>query len=861
MNRGIARLGLLAAAACALAYQYAPDVAIPADGLLATWTYEGFYGAEGDARWSAGDASILVPDPGAGVEAQVELRASGWRPRRIEPPVLHAEVPGAASDAPLGREEQVVALRTRFAGLWDSSARVLLRCPTFVPGPQDPRALGASVTSLSLSPVGARIALRRPPLREVALSLAFAILLGALLARLGCARVPLLAEAAIPALVALAFAFARPYAVLLGTPALGLLALVLLLALALPSAVRRAAAFLAAMGAAALAGIGELGAIATPVLAVLGIACLWAATARTRDVDIDVGSGREDGVVSGFGPYEGTGGVTFREVRRGAVLDLRPLGEGGTFDVSITASRPGHPGPFAVAWPGGGAMADAGEEWTTSRVSIAPRGLWDSGLVLSFPGAAGVRVDRVEIARSGGRPSLHLLVLALLGAGLGAAAVGAAGLRGFGPLGVFVLALGLMAVGLARDPLVFAPYLPTVASILGLALLLGSLLAAWDPPLPAGVLVASVLGFAGWVLSTASPLYRGGHFVFHSSIAEEIWKGRFLIYYLPYPGSMLSRQAQWGDIVVPHPCLYHTLVAPLAALPRALFYFSEKCVLALMLSALVLTAGWLGVQFGNSARAGTWSAAVAASLVPPVQLLGLGHLMTILGVSVMAVTTAALVVLFPDLERRRAFWLLTGLFTLCFLSYTAGLLFEVCVVLWSLPFLARRYPRESRALLGAFLAASALAFLLYYVNWAWPFLRESVPRIVRGGAGQVPHHVSLLSRLRLLPGKLDYSYGSRLVPLVGLAGLGLLLPRGPARVFLWSWGAVLVVFSGLDLSFNLLLKHHYFTETPVALGIGLALARVEKAGSEGRAVAILALLGILAFAVRTALAIASGGVP
>ena len=112
-----------------------------------------------------------------------------------------------------------------------------------------------------------------------------------------------------------------------------------------------------------------------------------------------------------------------------------------------------------------------------------------------------------------------------------------------------------------------------------------------------------------WLAATTAPLYRGGHFVFHSAIAEEIWKGRFLVYYLPYPGSMLSQQAQWGNVVVPHPALYHTLVAPLAALPRAAFFTAEKVVLALLLAAMVWGAAAL------AARVGPPGAATAAAVL------------------------------------------------------------------------------------------------------------------------------------------------------------------------------------------------------------------------------------------------------
>src|SRR5207244_6022058 len=111
---------------------------------------------------------------------------------------------------------------------------------------------------------------------------------------------------------------------------------------------------------------------------------------------------------------------------------------------------------------------------------------------------------------------------------------------------------------------------------------------------------------------------------------------------LPHPGSMLSRQAQWGDIVVPHPCLFHTLVAPLAALPQPWFHLGVKLVLATWLAGVVLVAAMLATAAAG-ASAGAWTAGLASSLVPSYQLLGLGHLMTILGCFALSVALGRVV--------------------------------------------------------------------------------------------------------------------------------------------------------------------------------------------------------------------------
>jgi hypothetical protein len=201
-----------------------------------------------------------------------------------------------------------------------------------------------------------------------------------------------------------------------------------------------------------------------------------------------------------------------------------------------------------------------------------------------------------------------------------------------------------------------------------------------------------------------------------------------------------------------------------------------------------------------------------------------------------------------------------ALLAFCFLAYTAGLLFAAFALAAALPFVFRKDPATARALATAGLAAAAVAFLLYYVHWTWPFLSQSVPRILHGSAAPEGGGTPVLRRLLALPHKLNYSYGSVLIPVLGLAGLA------RARTLhgwplLLSWAAVLPVFSVADLFFNLLLKHHYFTAVPVAVGGGLLLAALARRGAAGR-VSAGVLLGIaLLLGLQTALDAALGRIP
>src|SRR5262249_18273940 len=156
--------------------------------------------------------------------------------------------------------------------------------------------------------------------------------------------------------------------------------------------------------------------------------------------------------------------------------------------------------------------------------------------------------------------------------------------------------------------------------------------------------------------------------------------------------------------------------------------------------------------------------------------------------------------------------------------------------------------------------AALIAFLLYYVNWTWPFLSESVPRLFGGSGAPSSSAGALPFRLAAAPHKLAYTFGSPLVPLVGLGGL-LLARRGPGRVMLLAWAAVLPLFAVLDLYFNFLLKHHYFTMVPVAVGGGVVLGRLSTSGGRGRALAAAALIAAAVLGARVGLDAAMGRIP
>ena len=178
--------------------------------------------------------------------------------------------------------------------------------------------------------------------------------------------------------------------------------------------------------------------------------------------------------------------------------------------------------------------------------------------------------------------------------------------------------------------------------------------------------------------------------------------------------------------------------------------------------------------------------------------------------------------------------------------------------------------RQARALAVIGLVACIAAFLLYYVNWTLPFLRESLPLIFKSARGATISQVApdiaapsaapatlgeRLARVALQPHKLTYTYGFWLFPIAGVAGT-LLARQRRERVLLAAWGGSLIAFMCVDLFFNLLVKHHYFVMAPVAVGLALILERVWDRGRVYRwaGVAMFAVFALLGarVAVQTA---------
>lgn len=859
-------LSAVTAAAVAIASQVLLPANVPlGSSLPAPVSSRGLYPAENGFRWTEGGSAIVLPAVGRGRPVEIAVVVSAWRPRGAALPALRIAAGGASAVAQPGAIPAEVVVGPVTSDSWRGDVELRLDSETFAPGRGDPRTLGVRVHALRVRPAGRALTLGAPPLLALLwavamVSLAFWIAVAAGSPPRAAFRFGLGAAIVVTA----AMIGARFWVARLLPATVSVEAVLLSAILFMPGRFQAGRALVReALGRLGTGGRALLRPMPLAALALLAAAGTTAAYRSRPVLVIPMGSGREAAFEEGLGSFDSAEGVRFRHVATRAVLDLGDLGS-GEWRLTVTAAAPGSERALPLADVGTGPIeAPLGPAWSEHVLTAhAPFG-WRSGLDLTFPGSRrdDIWVRDVRIDRDRAWPPVRIAA-GILAAGLGVAlAILAAGVA-TGPARLAAgAAIALLTLGLAVDPVAAIPAVPRLAVIAAAGALLSAVAAAIAREgLPAAAVAAGGLGFMGWLAATTTSLYRGGHFVFHSSIAEEIWKGRFLLYYLPYPGSMLSQQAQWGNVVVPHPCLYHTLVAPLAALPRPAFFAAEKVLLALLLAAMAWASAALAARLGPPGSAAA-AAVLMASMPASYQLLGLGHLMTILGCWAMTMAVSSLALNSHRLHERRWWWQAVMLLALCFLAYFAGLLFMGIVVAITCAALWRRDPTFTRALLGASAAAAGVAFALYYVHWTWPFLSESVPRLLGGSGAQTGANAGALpSRLAAVPHKLAYTFGSTLVPVLGLAGL-VLARRGAPRVLLLAWAAILPLFTALDLSFNFLLKHHYFTIAPVAVGGGVLLARLAERGRWGRAMAAAAMILFAFLGARVGLDAATGRIP
>ena len=845
---------------------------------------ENFHDTEQGYRWSRAQSHIVFRDPGGFRDAVLELELSGFRPpapERRQSPIVVVEAAGESVRVrPPRRGIEWYSLDARTSGWWSSDVDVRLRAETFSPGAGDDRALGVRVHRVRLTLPGLTDwtdwkGLTAPPLRQLLLSVVIVALVFQTCPPCSTMQSrPLVAATASGLVLAGGFAFARASTTLLVPIVAAVMVALTLVRFLTPSVARFANDVFRASARSLVENVSGLARARGAVLAALTVMGVTAGYRSTPHVEINLGSGKTAGIAQRFGPLDREGAVTFRRARVGATLDLRDFGSGSPWTIAIHASATGTntsgTSGVMITTAGHDLVANVTPNWARYELDVPASSMgWRSAHVLTFPGlgaGTGLRIDRVEIERGGSFPALRSLVLVL-----GATLLVSAALRSSAAGAIFAV---FVVIALVREPVVTIPFLPTLFLGAIATLFLGAGARGFVdvtarrnflPELSPLAVSIALGGFILWFAALASPLYVGGHYGFHTDIAEEIWQGRFLHYYLPYPGSMLSRQPQWDHLIVPHSCLFHTLAAPFAALPRLWFHVVTKLFLASLLFGISLATALVATRIG-SARAGAYAAFASVFVPTGFQLLGLGHLMTLFGTWASTLALGFIVVHIDELRERAIFGWTLALVSLCFVSYTGTLVFASITLVAACAVLYAYRPELAKRLSGLIVIAWGVSFLLYYIHWTLPFVRDSLPALLSGSGSDTG--IDVFARVSSQPGKLAYTFGSPLVPLVGLIGLvGLLglIGKNRARaghvaegVLLVSWGSILVVFSALDVLFNFLLKHHYFTYPVIAVGIGLALSWLREKSWLGRVITTLFVVSLLWIGLQKAVAVARG---
>ncbi len=527
----------------ALAYRFPATIEIdfgsPLEGALGS---SGFHDAEGSYRWSRARSEIVFPDPGARNPVRLELVLSGFRPPGSEPPLVAIEAEGRyAFDRPLPPRrdvlprdfdrrplELVLANPDSIGHLrsW-SGRRPIARCAG---PPRASRPRWAGVASPEADP---GLGCRRRSSRALDRRPSVAPLSGRSSGSVFSSSV------------------SRPRSSLRLWPSSGFCS--------------RSGRGSSPPSSAALS-IGR--AVSRgPFSTELGLFAAarsfrsprsWpsrpsAAFALRPRFELELGTGLPEPLLHRFAGFDrDEKGVVVRRTLPGASIDLRDFGAGAPWKVSIDASEArSAEGSICRAPPMG--------------LSIRSRP--------PLPRVAGeMRISSLSIDRGRSLPPLRVVGLVLVSWALFAGAFGACGLSPRTALSLGSALSGLTVVGNRGLPGVLHPASrPHHARRLGLAPRRSRGLRSISRKVSQGDALAIATGaFALWFLATASPLYSGGHFDYHTSVAEEIWGGKFFLYYFPGPDNMLSHQPQWGNMTVPHPSLYHTVTAPLALLPRAL---------------------------------------------------------------------------------------------------------------------------------------------------------------------------------------------------------------------------------------------------------------------------------------------------
>ncbi len=481
------------------------------------------------------------------------------------------------------------------------------------------------------------------------------------------------------------------------------------------------------------------------------------------------------------------------------------------------------------------------------------------------PRELGVLWAGIEAARGPGSP----LTGTLLWIGLGLLALAGIEVLLRWPLpGTLVFAGGLGWVLLrAFLPALTLGYALRWGAVPWIALGLLALVRRWVPDLYArggvdlpagagrGLFAVFVLGLLPKLWGLAHPFSRPIDLGWHLERADWILRGRFLFMYTPTAFHQSVMPVQWGEVkpIIPYSSFYHVAASGFRAFPWSPFLSANVLAAAVDLGHGFLIY-YLVRRLGGSARAGVLGALAYATLPVTFLLHSWGNRPTTFGLWWLTLGLTLLTV--PEPHRTRRWRVALGLtLALAFLSYTVVAAFlTVFLGFYALGRLgSREGRRELPALLTLFALAALWTFAIYFEQYVTPFVRVTIPHIVRtlrsGGPGlgmdPIPFSTYLSMHLPRL-----FMYGLwTLLPLT-LAGLG----RRALTPWEGAWVGTALLFFLAGWRVDMVDKHFFFLLPWLAVRAGLFLdwARGWGAGLAWGLLAYNAVDALYLFAVRMA---------
>ena len=336
---------------------------------------------------------------------------------------------------------------------------------------------------------------------------------------------------------------------------------------------------------------------------------------------------------------------------------------------------------------------------------------------------------------------------------------------------------------------------------------------------------------------------------------------------LYFPGELSSVPPEWNlNVLIPKSPLFYVAMWPLGLVrgldlgPALLFLVSlMDAAMVLVVFAIVKSAS---ADSGNSLRSWAWWAALIYALTPlAFRALAFGILPTIFA-QALTLVSIAIPTLWPE-RLRRPVWLALWVLLLAasMIAFPTVLVFNSLVVVMLALIWAWQRASPGRTLtlmLGGLAAALALSFLAYYDLYVGPFLSTTLPALAGG---------TTVGGNRLWPGGVPELLGWTAAYVVNWLPL-LLLPiailyiwpvgnqisgirsqkMSRLAVLLLAWLVVLVIGLALNLRFDMIGKHLYYTISAAAIAAGVVLSTLwRRAGGRPytRAVALLAALSIV----------------